>query len=89
MANYQAIYQVLLKAETNRDEWLDYAREPVAQPDDCIAEALALQSRMQRQVRVSVENWDRGPTTYYGDWDKRTMSPAEQETGVFKPLSLA
>jgi hypothetical protein len=84
MKNYQAIYQIL-----SDEKWLDYARDSVDVPDDAIPTVRMLARSTGKRARVSVEDWGdfpRDATIYYGEWDKSQLSPAAQETGVFKPV---
>lgn len=82
--NYQAIYQILTDGS-----WLDYVRQGVPHPDDCMSDVRLLERRTGKRFRASVEDWSdegREPTVYYGDWDKSLLSPAAQRNGIFKTV---
>lgn len=86
MKNYQAIYQI---QNATGIGWLDYVRDSVPSADDAIPTIRMLERMNGRRFRASVEDWGdfpRDPTVYIGDWDKSQLSPAAQETGIFKPV---
>jgi hypothetical protein len=83
--NYQAIYQINFAGV-----WMDYAREGVMHPDDVMANIRMLERREDEKFRARVEDWsdkNRDPDIYYGDWDKSQLSPAVQDTAIFRDVA--
>lgn len=86
MKRYEAIFQ----SKFEDGKWLDYVRHTVPHPDDAMADIRLIARHTGRPCRAWVEDWSdehpHEPNVYYGDWDKSQLSPAAQQTGVFKPV---